>query len=77
MIWLDEARARAQLETAHATWCVLALLAGARRSDLPDWDDPADALDPPEDDPAPRERDPAARAAEIAAFVAATGGDAG
>ena len=70
MIWLDEARARAALDLAHAAWQATARSAGAKGA-LPGWEDPADRLAAA----APAERDPAGRAAQIAAFIAATGGD--
>jgi hypothetical protein len=71
--WLDDTRARAALILAHATANASAAAAGAKRSSLPGWADPADEFAAAGEKAAR----PAAggRAAEIAAFVAATGGD--
>jgi hypothetical protein len=80
VIWLDDARARAQLAAIRNLYEVQAVKAGAKPHELPDWEDPADALAGAGDSAgaAPsRARDPAARAAQIAAFVAATGGEIG
>jgi hypothetical protein len=71
VIWLDEARQRAALELAHMTYQVAAVRAGAKRHDLPDWEDPADLFDAPP--PPSRARDPQERAGQIAAFLAAAG----
>ena len=55
--------------------------AGAKRHQLPDWEDPADELDPPEPpaagEPGGRAADPAERATQIRSFLAAAGGEAG
>ena len=75
-IWLDEARARAGLELAHAGYAASAAGAGAKGREIPDWEDPADVLAAVEPDAAPRSRDPAERAAQVRAFLAVTG-DAG
>lgn len=78
MIWLDESRARAQLEAARLAHDVIAMGNGAKSHQLPDWEDPADAFEDPGDDttgPGGRARDPAERAAQIAAFIAAAGGE--
>lgn len=77
MIWLDEARARAALELAHATYAAAAVGAGAKGRDIPGWEDPADVFSgESEPDTAMRARDPQERAEQIRAFLAATG-DAG
>jgi hypothetical protein len=75
-IWLDEARARAALELAHAGYAAAAAGAGAKGREIAGWEDPADVLAGAEPEAAPRPRDPAERAAQVRAFLAATG-DAG
>jgi len=72
-VWLDEARDRMRLEIAHGTFTAAALAAGAKRSALPDYTDPADQL--ADASTPPPDRDPETRAAQITAFIAATGGD--
>lgn len=73
-IWLDETRARAALQLAHATWAQAASAAGAKSHEIGDWDDPADVLDDIEDTAGTgRAADPAARAEQIRAFLATAG----
>lgn len=72
-IWLDEARARAHLRFAHATWATAARQAGAKAHEVGDWDDPADTFEDAEDDATGRAADPAERAAQIRAFLATSG----
>jgi hypothetical protein len=75
-IWLDEARARAALELAHAGYAAAAAGAGVQSRDIPDWEDPADVMAGAADAATPRAADPAERAAQVRAFLAVTG-DAG
>jgi hypothetical protein len=78
VIWLDEERARAQLEAARDVHDITAVAAGVKRHQLPDWEDPADQLAPPGPDGAgSRAPDPAERATQIRSFIAAAGGEAG
>lgn len=80
VVWLDEARAREQLKAARALYDVMAVQAGAKAHELPDWEDPADIFadqEAGEATAATRARDPAVRAAQIEAFIAATGGERG
>jgi hypothetical protein len=57
---------------AFGTWRACAALGGVKRASLPELTDPADVLEEP-----PPARRGAGRAAQVAAFVAATGGDTG
>jgi hypothetical protein len=79
VIWLDEARARKQLAATRAVHDMIAVQAGAKEHQLPDWEDPADVFadQQQEGEGAVRARDPAERAAQIQAFIAATGGERG
>lgn len=55
----------------HATYAAALTAAGAKRSQIPPWTDPADAFATATDEPG-RAGD---RAAQILAFTAATGGE--
>lgn len=75
---MDEARARTQLQAVYATYRAVAALGGARPSQLKDLTDPADEFtSSAAPDLEARAADPSARASQIAAFVAATGGEEG
>ena len=73
-MWLDESRDRMRLVLAYAAAANTARLAGAKRSALPDFTDPADAFAEAEQARPPSRED---RAAQITAFIAANGGETG
>lgn len=59
---------------AHAGFAATAQSAGAKRSALPGWTDPADDFAAADDDEPSRETGEA-RAAQVAAFIRAAGGE--
>lgn len=65
------------LGLAYAAAAHTALAAGAKRSALPGFTDPADAFDGAGAAPARPAAQPGDRAAQIQAFIAATGGETG